>query len=80
MVKDPLLAGCQLGIYSFVVIGTGNHLLGGIISKTYGKIKNGGVFTKDREDKKDTDNESDEHNVGKAFKNLLIAIYNYWTK
>jgi predicted transcriptional regulator len=52
LVKDPLLAGCQLGIYSFVVIGTGNHLLGGIISKTYGKIKNGGVFTKDREIKK----------------------------
>lgn len=80
LLKDPILAGCQLGIYSAVVLGTGNYLLGGIVSKTYGKIKNGEVFTKDREDKKDTDNESDEHNVGKAFKNLFIAIYNYCTK
>lgn len=77
LLKDPILAGCQLGIYSAVVLGTGNYLLGGIVSKTYGKIKNGEVFTKDRED---TDNESDEHNVGKAFKNLFIAIYNYCTK
>jgi hypothetical protein len=86
---DAFTRGLQLTVYTGVAVWTGNYILGMISAKLVGKVKDGDIFRKDQnreiESDKETDigmeRESDENSeVRKAFKDLIIAIYNYCIK